>query len=273
MEVGAESRVGMTDLYTIDVVTGTFTQLTFDGDNDSPVWAPDGKTIAFAKNGDDARRLIEEIMLKPADNGGPERRLTSDAAPNVNLEQWFGGTQLLFSATTAGTGEGIFTRSVAAGDASVEYASTPFREIDPRLSPDGKLIAYVSNETGSNQLWLRDFPVPQGKWNLSRANARAPRWTPDGKAVLFWRAGSPVDSLFRVRLGRAPGVVVQDPELVVAMNMDGLTNWDLHPDGRRFVVAVPSAAAAPAGGAARPGRYLIVENWFRDLERLAPVGR
>ena len=114
---------------------------------------------------------------------------------------------------------------------------------------------------------MRDFPVPQGKWNISRGRARAPRWSPDGRFVYFWRGSAALDTLFRARIERTPAIAVHAPELVVAMDADGLQNWDLHPDGRRFIVAVPESKAA-ATTAAPQSRYLILQNWFGELRRL-----
>ena len=116
-------------------------------------------------------------------------------------------------------------------------------------------------------MWMRDFPVPQGKWNISRGPGSAARWSPDGRFVYFWKGAGISDSLFRVRIDRTPTMVVQAPELVIAMDADGLASWDLHPDGRRFITTVPAAAAASSAGAMGV-RYLILQNWFGELRRL-----
>jgi dipeptidyl aminopeptidase/acylaminoacyl peptidase len=119
---------------------------------------------------------------------------------------------------------------------------------------------------------MRDFPVPQGKWNISRGGARAPRWSPDGRFVYFWRGGAPLDTLFRARIDRTPTVVVHAPEVVAAIDAEGTQNWDLHPDGRRFIVAVAAGAPAATAAAAAPqSRYLILQNWFGELRRLTAV--
>ena len=86
--------------------------------------------------------------------------------------------------------------------------------------------------------------------------------------MYFWRGGSPLDTLFRVRIDRTPTIVVQAPEMVVALDADGTQNWDLHPDGRRFVVAVAAGEPAAASAATPQARYLILQNWFGELRRL-----
>jgi serine/threonine-protein kinase len=270
MEVISESRSGQTDIFTVDLVTGTYTQLTFDGDNDEPAWSPDGKRVAFDKQLPPGR---EDLHVKPADNSGAERRVTTTGSGDASLQQWVDDKTLLYTSQVPGRASDIFTVGADSGATPVPYLQTPFAETSPRLSSDRKFLVFLSNETGVNQLWMRDYPVPQGKWNLSRGEAAAPRWSPDGSAVYFWRIGAPLDTLFRVRISRTPSVAVAAPEVVVAMDADGIANWDLHPDGRRFVAAVaatqtvvPSASAAGNGRAT--ARHLILQNWFGELRRL-----
>jgi Tol biopolymer transport system component len=154
------------------------------------------------------------------------------------------------------------------GSAPVPYLQSPANENDPRVSPDRRLLAYAFADGlgAAPTVWLRDFPTPVGKWNVSPLSGRAPRWSPDGRYLYYWRVASPLDSLFRVRVDRSPSVVVQAPEFVVAL--DRGSNWDLHPDGKRFVYM------APAPGAKSVVRYFILQGWFGELRRLtAPKGK
>jgi serine/threonine-protein kinase len=269
MEVFAEGRNGATDIYTLDLVTGTYTQLTFEGDNDQPVWSPDGRRILFDRVATDPAG--EDLFIKPADNSAPERRLTTLGSREIGAEQWIDDRTLLFDAIVPGRAADVFTVAADSGSAPAPYLQSPFNEAEPRLSPDRKLLVFTSNETGDNQVWMRDFPVPQGKWNISRGGARAPRWSPDGRFVYFWRGGAPLDTLFRARIDRTPTVVVHAPEVVAAIDAEGTQNWDLHPDGRRFIVAVAAGAPAATAAAAPQSRYLILQNWFGELRRLTVV--
>ena len=128
----------------------------------------------------------------------------------------------------------------------------------------GQLAQALASSSGNPP---RDFPVPQGKWKVSGANGNYARWSPDGKFIYYWRGAQPLDSLFRVRIDRTPAMVVHAPELVVAMDADALASWDIHPDGRRFIVAVPATGGTSSTGAPAV-RYLILQNFFGELRRL-----
>jgi serine/threonine protein kinase/Tol biopolymer transport system component len=268
MEVFADGTA-RTDIYTLDMVTGTYTQLTSDGDNDQPAWSPDGKRIVFDKA--IPGQGGEDLFVRSTDNSAPERRVMTGAfAGDIEAAQWLDDKSLIFSAVVPGRAEDIFTVSTDSGSVPVPYLQSPFREREPALSPDRKLLAFSSNESSTFlQVWMREFPVPQGKWNISRGSGVAPRWSADGRYVYFWR-GTPhplADTLFRVRVDRTPGVVIHAPEIVFAINADGPTNWDLHPDGRRFILLVVAAEPAAVPGAGQV-RYLIHQNWFGELRRL-----
>jgi hypothetical protein len=146
-------------------------------------------------------------------------------------------------------------------------------ERDARISPDGKLATFTSNESGYNDIWIRDFPNPRGKWQVSSSGGQAARWSRDGKYVYYWKGvATAAESLYRARVDRTPSVVVRAPEYILALAIaGGPRNWDLHPDGAKFVVALPEltppSAAGSSGATAGPAsRYFIVQNWFTELK-------
>jgi serine/threonine-protein kinase len=272
MEVFSRQRNLQTDIFTLDVSTGTYTPLTFDADRDSPVWSPDGQRIAFDTD-PDSGASGEDLFITFADNRAPERRITARRWEEITAGQWLDDTLLVFDAVSPGRQRDIFFMRPDSGSAPVPYLQSPADELEPRVSPDRRLLAYTSDEGGERTVWLRDFPTPVGRWAVSRVLSRAPRWSPDGRYLYYWRPSPQVDSLFRVRVDRTPSVVVQAPEFVIALDSDNVENWDLHPDGKRFVHTAPTRVPE-TGALATVVRYFILQGWFGELRRLtAPEGK
>jgi Tol biopolymer transport system component len=263
--IAYESGRGVdTDLYTFDLVTGTNTRLTFDADNDDPVWSPDGRRIAFTR-GVSGVANVEDIYVKAVDNSGNEQKVLSLPA-NQNPMAWRSDT-LVFRSNHAGQSD-LFLMTLS--DAKPKaYLEAPWEERDIRLSPDGKLAAYTSSEAGGYDVWIREFPEPRGKWQVSSNQlSGSPRWSRDGNYVYFWRISSVVaDTLFRARIERTPQVVVRAPEVMLVLDVEDVENWDLHPDGERAIVTIEDTRTGSGEGSA-PSRYLVIQNWFTDLKRL-----
>jgi serine/threonine-protein kinase len=256
------------DIHTVDVATATDTRLTFDGDNTEPTWSPDGKRLLFSRSVDSANA---DLFVKPSDNSSPEQRVLSRPR-RQSVDAWLPGNTILFTSAGTTPARDLFTFSLTGDSTPKVYLNETWNEFDARISPDGSLAAFTSNEAGSNDIWIRDFPVPKGKWQVSSTGGQAARWSRDGKYVYFWKSTSVAgDSLFRVRVDRTPTVVVRAPEFVLSLAVAGTArNWDLHPDGTRFVVTVPDVTPTPAAGAATTAsRYLVVQNWFTELKRLS----
>ena len=265
-------RSGDTDIHIFDLVSGTETQFTFDSDNDDPIWSPDGKRIAFTKRG---TATGEDLYVKSADNSGAEQALLALSGAQ-NPTGWPAADTILVVSTAAGQGD-LLTYSLSSGK-STPYLQAPWAERNFQVSPDHKLAVFTSSEAGGAGIWMRDFPVAQGKWRVSsNTHSQAPRWSPDGRYVYYWLAylSPQADTLIRVRVDRTPNVAVRAPEVVLAIDMvGGVENWDLHPDGKQILVTVNEAAPAAAAGApSGPAfRYLVALNWFTELKARLRAG-
>ncbi len=259
------SRGGETDIHTFDLVTGTNTRITFDGDNDDPVWSPDGRRIVFSKG---TKGNGEDLFVKPADNSGPEQSVLT-LPGNQNATGWLADETILFtSMIEVERSTDLLTFSLSGGAKPKPYLQAPWPESHLNISPDGKLAAFSAAESGAMEVWIRDFPKPRGKWLVSAGDGEHPRWSHDGRYVYFWRQGAPLDTLFRARVESAPEVAVRAPEVMATVDISGVANWDLHPDGRRFIAAVDDIATTRAAGSSAESRYIVVLNWFAELAAL-----
>jgi len=271
-EFVAPARNGPTDIYTFDLVTGTNAQITFDGDNDNPIWSPDGKRIVWDR---DTAPNMEDLFVKLADNSGPMELMLAMPA-HQNATGWLeDGTVLLESFGGGQSSSDLLVYSPDEKGAAKVWLNAPWDEFELAVSPDRTLAAHVGDETNDEEVWLRTWPVPEGKWRVSfGGNAYSPRWSPDSRYIYFWQIETPTSTLFRARVDRTPSIVVRAPERVLSLALDGDSGWDLHPDGERFIATVPGPVVSGAAGpAAAESRYLVVLNWFTELKALTSRGR
>jgi eukaryotic-like serine/threonine-protein kinase len=147
------------------------------------------------------------------------------------------------------------------------FLSATYVEGSPQFSPDGRWIAYLSNESGRNELYVRPFPGPGGKWQISNGDADDPNWSRTKRELLFASAGDN-------KIMRAPYVVDGDSFRAEKPQLwsDGLwagrprppsRDFDLHPDGQRFAIA-----AGAADGSARIDKVVLTFNFFDELKKL-----
>src|SRR6185295_14141564 len=142
---------------------------------------PDSAQIAFTSRRDGLVRL----MTTSAASGGVEQEIA--AAPHmVRLTDWSidGGT-LLYTTQDARTGLDVWAIPLMGDRKPWALLQTPFNESDARLSPDGRWVAYVSNESGVDQVYVRSFPKPEGKWQASVNGGSHPQWRRDGRELIF----------------------------------------------------------------------------------------
>ena len=156
-----------------------------------------------------------------------------------------------------------------AGDGSAEaLLATEFSEPNAEISPDGRWIAYQSNASGRDEIYVRPFPnVDEGRWQVSRDGGTRPLWAPDG-GELFYQSSN--WQLMAVRVETEPGftpgnaAVLSDGRYFTeAAGVVGRT-YDISPDGERFLMIEENA-----GGDST--EFILVLNWFQELERLVPT--
>jgi serine/threonine-protein kinase len=251
-------------IYIIDARDGSGRRFTFEGIGSGPVWSPDGRSIAFTSD----RTGFWNAHVKPSDGAGPAKALTSSEEP-CTVTSWSpDGQTVALSQFEPDMQYDIWTLSMEEGAAPRPFLKTPNSEGGAKFSPDGRWLAYISNESGSIQVYVTAYPGPGGKWQISDEGGTEPVWSRDGRR-LFYRRGRHV---MAVEVETDPVFNASAPAAVCEGSYEGLmasvdwANYDVHPDGESFVMV-----RAPEEGAKRD-HVDVVLNWFDELKRRVPSG-
>jgi len=253
----------------------TATRLTFDPANDAkPVWTPDGRRIVFVSTRD---KGIANLYWQHADGTGEIQRLTDFRYGQLPGSWHPAGKYLAFQQTNPQTGidimilpmEGDETSGWKPGKPTV-FLDGPADESEPMFSPDGRWLAYHSNESGRTEVFVRPFPGPGGKWQISTAGGAYATWsrtrhelfymTPDNQIMV---ASYTVEGdSFR---SDKPRLWSEHP----IQRRPRLRSFDLHPDGERLAVSVTTETPADAPR----DKVVFIFNFFDELRRIAPAAK
>ncbi len=274
--IAYETYVGGDDesrqIQVLDLVTGSTPEVTSEGESLDPIWSPDGTRLAIA--GERGSDVGFDVFIVSLDGQEAERRLFTRPG-SQHPTAWSAQDEIVFTEGSSGVDLDLWIAPAAEGAQPRPYLAADYYEDDLQVSPDGELAAYESLETGTREIFVRGFPDPVGKWNVSVGSGWRPRWSPDGEELYFWRAavfGREVDSLFVVPVVREPDFVPGPPTFLFTSDL-GALSWDVHPDGRFLVIVDAAAPSATADGPAREPRWLVVLNWFTALEERLGGGR
>jgi len=247
------------DIWLYDVARDTLTRLTFGGDDNYPVWSPDGKRIAF----NSTRAGAANLYLTAADGSGTVERLTTSDYSQYPGSWSPDGKFLAFTEEAhPHTGDDILLLPVQGDRRPQPLLQTPFNEWQPRFSPDGRWLAYTSNESGSAEVYVQPFPSLGAKWKISTDGGTEPLWAPTGRE-LFYRNG---DKMMAVSLETKPAFAVSNPRLLFdapyAHISSDIPNYDVAPDGRLLMVRENQQKATVT-------QLNVVLNWFEELKQRA----
>jgi predicted Ser/Thr protein kinase len=244
------------DVWILDTERDSLTRLSFGKDDGSPVWSPDGTRVAFNSSQAGAYNLY----VRQSDGSGREERLTLDQDTSSPTSYTPDQKGLIFWKTRAGVPE-IWLYSFEKGAAPRPLLQGPFRHPGAWLSPDGRWLAYLSDESGKVELYVTAFPGPGGKWQISTDGADSARWGRDGREI-FYRKDK---KLFQVAIATTPAFSASRPELLFEGEYE--PGWDVTPDGKRFLMVKDDTAESA------PKHLNLVLNWFEDLKRHAPANK
>ncbi len=253
--------VGGTHIWIVDFETGIGSQLTFErSDNHFPTWTADGQTVVFQRDG-------EALYKKAADGSGEEELVfqseNSDPRPtDVSPD----GVLAFYEVTGEAGGRDIWTLQLEDGSASA-FLATPTNESMAMFSPDGQWLAYVSDQSGQSEVYVR--PYPQGSQRLiSDGGGTAPIWSRNGQE-LYYR--SPSGNLMAVPIQTspsfAPGRLRELFPVAGFLTSSNAAAYDIDVSGERFIMV--SVEQTPDGASSQ--QINIVLNWFEELKERVPV--
>ena len=253
---------GNTDVWTSEVARGTLSRVTTDpAVDDAPLWTPDGERLVFSSNRDGQLGLY----WKDSDGRGDVEQLVSLESQILSpYAVTPDGTAVLFNSRTTANGFDVNVLSLQEERSWTPLIASAVNEGSPSLSPDGFWVAYNSDETGQNEVYMERFPDLGERRLVSIGGGDDPLWSPDGRE-LFYRSLS--NEMMSVAVVTEPTLTLGRPEVVFAgaYFQIGGRRHDISPDGQRFLLIKPSSGTEDSGD------ITVILNWSEDLRRLVPV--
>jgi Tol biopolymer transport system component len=257
-----DSQSGLSDIWIFDLVRRVPTRLTFEAENEAyPIWSPDDQTIAYS-------------FQRP--NGGFDLYKKPSTGAGVS-EPVFASPALKFAMDWSADGKSIFIQSndpyqrnnwdiirvSADTGTAANLIATKFNEGVPQLSPDGRWLAYISDQAGANNVYIEPFPQTGAKYQVSTGGATQPRWRRDGKE-LFYRTTE--DRMASVMVNATlHGLQISQPSVLFQTHLATSSGpagaqYDVSPDGQKFLMNVSSKI-----GGSRP--LTLITNWTAEVNR------
>jgi serine/threonine-protein kinase len=220
------------DVWTYDFASQRSSRLTFDDFSLSPAWTRDGRTIVFTHR--ELGKTISAYRVAADGSGTPAQYFTTAAGNPYEYAFTPDGKNVVYRVDTRATKRDVMIAPVDSPQVARALLSSPFEEHMIAVSPDGKWLAYVSDATGRNEVYLRRMDGVSGIWPVSRDGGTEPRWGGSTRELLF-RQG---DSIYTVPLELGAEAHAGQPRALFGGNYASApwdTFWDVSPDGSKFV--------------------------------------
>jgi Tol biopolymer transport system component len=241
------------DIWIFEAGNRTPSKFTFDAsqDNSMPIWSPDGRRIAFGSR----RSGKWNLYVKDADNTHSEELLLESAQPAMPMS-WAGDRLVYWTSDPKTAGDIWSVSTTGAGERKpAAFLQTPADERNPQVSPDGKWIAYSSNETGRSEIYIRPFPEGAGKIQVSVNGGVFPRWRRDGRELYFLNLvslGSMMASDIKVAGAsvqrEVPRALFQSVFLTTGHATGLYHAFAVAPNGEQFLIPQAETLSAAFGG-------------------------
>jgi len=245
---------GRTDIYIYDINSGAAQRVTSEGSsNFRPEWSPDDARVLFqtARTGQHSTLWWQ---LAGATAGAQERLAIPGKDVNAGLLT-HDGKIIIFRTGAAGTAD-IWYRRLEGDTTVFGVATTRFNELAPRISPDGRWIAYVSDESGAFEVYVRPFPGPGAQIPVSVGGGSAPVWSPDGRRIFYMRG----NRMVAASVAPNPTFSVSKRDVLFEgdyINAVAHASFDVAPDGKSFLMLRP----VDAGGE----QIVVIPNWAAEF--------
>ena len=232
-------------------------KLTYENHNLFPVWSPDGKRVLFITRG-----RTTSLNVVDADGSSPEpETLATNGEPQVPLA-WVPGTDLVLVAQVRAETRQDLELFQMTGRSWRRWLQTRFDEVEARVSPNGKWVAYTSDQTGQPEVWLRSFQDAGGPLRISPDGGRDAVWSPDGRE-LFYRNGSRMMAVKLAPVAPAESTIrLESPEQLFegGFEQGSQRAFDVAPDGRFLMIATGTRELSAS--------IVLVRNWAEQIKEL-----
>ncbi len=241
----------------------TDSRLTGEGNAEYPIWSPDGQRLLFTWQ----KPLVRNLSWQPSDGSAPMERLTTSEF-NQTAGSWSSdGKTVALVEMHPDTKSDIMMLDIGSGRLT-PFLDSPFNEHYPEFSPDGRWLAYASDESNRDEVYVRPYPGPGGKIQVSSEGGDSPVWAKDGRQ-LFYRLRN---QTWVVEVWTSGGFEIGRPRLLFDKPGyyfgDPIRGYDLSSDSRQFLmVRLDDRKPSPVT------EMILVQNWFEELQRLVPGGK
>jgi len=249
-------QTGNSDIWIYDVARGLPTRFTFDPAADlEAVWSPDGRNVIFSSG----RKGSIDLYRKSSNGAGAEELMYADSLGKRPTSWSPDGKFVLYHASDFQTGIDLWVLPLAGDRKPVPFLRTAFNEQFGQFSPDGRWVAYQSNESGNNEIYAAPFPGPGGKRQISAGGGSFARWRRDGREIFYMGPDQRLMAAEVSLKGDTLEVGAARP-LFGPVSVSGSYLYDVSADGQRILAAVP-----PTQNASEP--LTLVQNWTAGLKK------